>query len=165
MARRRIVLFACAVLAFTAAGGAAFLMMQKRADNLLAMNAAGINPAVGIQKAVDLPEDRKAHIVENHRHGSGVSCKSEFPAKWSDEKIFSTLRAMAANDNIPWTHEDNGYDVAEQDVDGLKVRVVLNREENIIVTGYPVSVERNPCPSSRGRRNVAPANDNAAKPE
>lgn len=159
MTRRRIALFAFAALTIALAGGAAFLSTQERASDLAQI--AALEPAAGMQKAAGLPDERKAHILGNHKHGAGVSCKSEFPAGWSDEKIFSTLQTMAANDNMPWKHEDNGYDVAEQDVDGLKVRVVLNREENIIVTGYPVSVERNPCPSSRSRR-MAPANDNAA---
>lgn len=162
MTRRRIALFAFAALAIAVAGGAAFLTTQQRADDIAQI--AMLEPATGLAKTAGLPGDRKAHILGNHKHGAGVSCKSEFPAGWSDEKIFSTLQAMAANDNMPWEHEDNGYDVAEQDVDGLKVRVVLNREENVIVTGYPVNVERNPCPSSRSRR-MAPANDSAPAPE
>lgn len=156
---RRVALLGLAALAFIAAGAAAFLTIQQRTNDL--RTAAALEPAAGVE--ITLPDESRLHIIENHRHGSGKACKSEFPVGWKDEKIFQTLKTLAANDNIPWQQEDNGYYVGEQDIDGLKVRVVLNREENIIVTGYPVNVERNPCPL-RGRQ-PDPANDNAVKPE
>jgi hypothetical protein len=96
----------------------------------------------------------KAHILANHKSGTSVACKSEFPATWNDEKIIETLKALAANDNVDWKQEDNGYFVGEQEIDGLKVRAVVNREDNTIVTGYPISVELNPCPTKE------PASDN-----
>ncbi|MCC6597486.1 MAG: EndoU domain-containing protein [Alphaproteobacteria bacterium] len=136
-------------------GGAMILYAQGDGNG---QYLAALEPAAGAQ--ISLPDERKAHIMSNHAHGTGIACKSEFPADWNEQKILSTLKDLAANDNLEWTHEDNGYDVGEQEIDGLKVRVVLNRAKNIIITGYPVSVERNPCPSSRRRRPDEAANDN-----
>lgn len=153
MKNARLALLALAFAAFAAAGGAALFSTGERPEAPSAQ-VASLTPEAGVQ-IVDLPEERKAHILENHRHGAGKACKSEFPAGWSDEKILSALEKLAANDNIPWKQEDNGYHVGEQDVEGLRLRVVLNREENILVTGYPVNVERNPCTSSRSLRQSA----------
>jgi hypothetical protein len=89
-----------------------------------------------------------------HKHGVGIPCKSEFPADWSDEKIVETVEMIAVNDNLPWRHEGNGYDVVEQEIDGVKTRVVLRRKNGYIVSAYPTNTGRNPCPAR------APANDN-----
>lgn len=129
-------------------------------DGEAAEMLANLEPAAGEEASADmdadptLPEEKKAHILAHHKSGTGVACKSEFPATWNDDKIIETVKALAANDNVDWKQEDNGYFVGEQDVDGLKVRAVVNREDNTIVTGYPISVERNPCPTRE------PANDN-----
>lgn len=88
-----------------------------------------------------------------HRHGAGRPCKSEFPQSWQDDDIIGTVRSMAANDNLGWRKQDNGYYVAEAYERDVKVRVVLDRERDDVVTAYPVNVPRNPCPRK-------PSNDN-----
>ncbi len=115
----------------------------------------GAAPAEAAPETLSLPEERKAHILDNHKDGTGVACKSEFPASWTDEQIIANVQKLASNDNANWKQEDNGYYVAEAPADDITLRVVVNREDNTIVTAYPISVERNPCP----RR--TPANDNA----
>lgn len=87
-----------------------------------------------------------------HKYGIGKPCKSEFPEDWNNAKILNTIRVMAANDNSNWKEQKNGYYVSEQIRDDVRVRVVLNRDKDEIVTAYPVNVKRNSCPTA--------ANDN-----
>ena len=87
-----------------------------------------------------------------HLHGVGTACKSEFPASWDADKVIQTIQLIAANDNLNWRRESNGYYVAEQKQDGINVRVVLDREKDDIVTAYPVGGPRNPCPANDNRR-------------
>lgn len=87
-----------------------------------------------------------------HLHGTGKPCKSEFPADWDADEVTAHVKSVAANDNLDWEKQDNGYYVAEQAVEGIRVRVVLNRDRSGIVTAYPTNVKRNPCPRA--------ANDN-----
>lgn len=96
---------------------------------------------------------RERHILYGdstgggHLHGAGKPCKSEFPASWDASQIIGKVKTLAANDNIPWRREENGYHTAEQTVDGVRVRIVLDREGDDIITAYPVNVPRNPCPA------------------
>ena len=92
------------------------------------------------------------HRGGGHLHGTGVPCKSEFPADWDAYEVIDRVQAIAANDNLDWEKQDNGYYVAEQAVEGTRVRVVLNRDRSGVVTAYPTNVTRNPCPRA--------ANDN-----
>lgn len=87
-----------------------------------------------------------------HLHGIGKACKSEFPQDWDKNEVVTHVKKVAANDNLDWEKQNNGYYVAEQMVEGTRVRVVLNQNRTKIVTAYPTNVERNPCPR--------PANDN-----
>ena len=88
------------------------------------------------------------HILNRHAHYSDMPCKSEFPTDWDDERIIATTKKIAANDNADWRQEDNGYYVTEDVVSGVKVRVVVDREESRVITSYPTNVERNPCPAN-----------------
>lgn len=103
-----------------------------------------------------LSPQRRTHILYGdaqgggHMHGTGKPCKSEFPAEWTAEDIVHAVTTLAANDNINWKTADNGYHTAEQTVDGIKIRIVTDREGDDIVTAYPVNVRRNPCPSAGG---------------
>lgn len=104
--------------------------------------------------AVQISEQRRTHILYGdktgggHLHGVGKPCKSEFPADWSSEEIVETVQSIAANDNLNWKSQRNGYAVAEQMVEGIRVRVVLDRNRQDVVTAYPVNVMRNPCPAA-----------------
>jgi hypothetical protein len=98
-----------------------------------------------------LSDQRITHILYGdktgggHLHGVGKPCKSEFPADWSAEDIINTIRTQAANDNINWRKGDNGYHAGEVTVNNLRVRIVLDREMDDVVTAYPVNVKRNAC--------------------
>lgn len=87
-----------------------------------------------------------------HLHGTGKDCKSEFPAAWDADEVITHVKQVAANDNLHWEKQQNGYHVAEQMVENIRVRVVLNQDRTKIVTAYPTNVKRNPCPKA--------ANDN-----
>jgi len=80
-----------------------------------------------------------------HLYGTGIPCKSEFPADWNETKVKNTISRLAVNDNTNWRQESNGYFVSEQMVENIRVRVVLNSKRSEIVTSYPLNVERNPC--------------------
>lgn len=109
-------------------------------------------------KNITVSAARQEHILRGdatgggHGFGTGKPCKSEFPKEWSNDEIIDTVELIASNDNLPWMQQRNGYYIAEDMVDGVKVRVVLNRQRDDVITAYPTNVKRNPCP--------VPANDN-----
>lgn len=99
-----------------------------------------------------LTEKAKQHILYGnetgggHKHGINKACKSEFPKHWNDQKIIATIKKVAANDNLHWQKQNNGYYVAEEKHDAINVRVVLGRQQKKVITAYPTNVKRNPCP-------------------
>lgn len=109
---------------------------------------------------IEISEDRAQHILYGdhrgggHLHGVGKACKSEFPKEWDEKTVLAEVKKIAANDNLNWARQDNGYFVAEEMVGDVRVRVVLDREKDNVITAYPVNVVRNPCLMRK------PANDN-----
>ncbi len=119
------------------------------------------------QVSTVLTEQAEKHILYGtrggggHKYGVGKPCKSEFPKEWNDAKILSTVEKIASNDNLDWKRGDNGYYVANDTVDGVKVRVVVSGNKNTIITAYPLNGKRNPCVGKANETNIpAPANDN-----
>ena len=118
------------------------------------------HPLTGHQTGDDpaLTRQSEIHILYGdergggHLHGTGKPCKSEFPPEWDKQDIIDNVSAIAANDNLNWEEQSNGYHVTEQMVGDIKVRVVLNHDRTRIVTAYPTNVQRNACPRA--------ANDN-----
>lgn len=108
--------------------------------------------------AAHISPERRTHILYGdatgggHKFGTGSPCKSEFPKHWDDNTIIKEVEMIAANDNLNWEEQRNGYYVTEQNVGTVKVRVVKARNGNDIITAYPTNTPRNPCPT--------PANDN-----
>ncbi|MCM2343941.1 MAG: EndoU domain-containing protein [Alphaproteobacteria bacterium] len=88
-----------------------------------------------------------------HLHGSNRPCKSEFPADWDAQEVITTVKQVAANDNLNWKQQDNGYHVSESMVENIRVRVVLNQDQTKIITAYPTNVPRNPCPERQDAAN------------
>ncbi len=103
-------------------------------------------------KASRISPQRREHILYGdatgggHKHGANKPCKSEFPAHWDDDTIIKEVEMIAANDNLNWEEQRNGYYVTEQKVGTVKVRVVKARNGNDVITAYPTNVKRNPCP-------------------
>ncbi len=101
-----------------------------------------------------ITEQRSQHILYGDQRGGGhlygVSkpCKSEFPPEWTPDDIIATVQSLAANDNVKWSQADNGYYTSEQMAGGVKIRIVLDRERDDVITAYPVNRPRNPCPRS-----------------
>lgn len=83
-----------------------------------------------------------------HLYGTNAPCKSEFPRSWDADFVEEIVTQIAANDNLPWEKQNNGYWVAQTHVHGVKLRIVLDRERDDIVTAYPLDVKRNPCPAN-----------------
>ena len=111
-------------------------------------------------RVVNISTKRETHILYGdksgggHFFGVGKPCKSEFPKDWDKSDILQTVKILATNDNLNWKQQKNGYYVAEDTIDGLRIRVVLDEEKDDVITAYPVNVSRNPCPTQK------PANDN-----
>ncbi len=80
-----------------------------------------------------------------HIYGANKPCKSEFPQDWDAQEIISTVEKLAANDNLNWRREDNGYYVTEAFEDDVKIRVVLGNQQEQVITAYPLNQKRNPC--------------------
>lgn len=103
---------------------------------------------------VIISDSRVQHILYGdakgggHKFGVGKPCKSEFPEGWDDQKIISVTRKIAANDNLPWERQRNGYYVAEDYESDIRVRVVKGPKKQRVITAYPVNVQRNPCPAN-----------------
>jgi hypothetical protein len=113
-------------------------------------NQADINISAPI-----LTEKRKQHILYGdhtgggHLYGQKKACKSEFPKSWSEDKIISTVKTMAANDHAAWRQSNrNGNWVSHHEKEGLRIRIVLDDERREIITAYPINVKRNPCPAA-----------------
>jgi len=119
-----------------------------------------ITHTLGLDGPVTVSESRKVHILlgdktgGGHQFGTGKPCKSEFPKEWSGDDIIANVESIASNDNLPWRKQKNGYYTAEEAIEGVKVRVVLNGRRDDVITAYPVNTKRNACPSR------TPANDN-----
>lgn len=111
-------------------------------------------PSAAPQNAPVLTEARRIHILYGdnrgggHLYGTGKPCKSEFPASWSAQRITSTVEQAAANDNIPWQQQGNGYYAADVMSENIRIRIVLSETRREIITAYPVGVARNPCPAN-----------------
>jgi hypothetical protein len=105
-------------------------------------------------KSSHISDDRRAHILYGdatgggHLYGAGKPCKSEFPKNWSEETIVKEVDLIAANDNLNWEQQRNGYYVTEQSVGTVKVRVVKGRNGEDVITAYPTNMKRNPCPAN-----------------
>lgn len=118
-------------------------------------------PPAYAEKTIRLSDQRRTHILYGDRTGGGhlaginAPCKSEFPKTWSEQKVVDEITTIAANDNLSWKQQQNGFHVADQMVEGVKVRVVLNARKDEIITAYPTNTTRNPCPSRQH-----PSNDN-----
>jgi len=122
---------------------------QQISDRLI-----GMTTIAGPEAAPQLDAQHRQHLLYGdahgggHLHGTGSPCKSEFPADWSADDIIETVTKQAANDNLAWRHQANGYDVAEATEKGVKIRIVVNRPRGEIITAYPLNTPRNPCPAA-----------------
>lgn len=88
-------------------------------------------------------DKRRIHILfgdetgGGHRAGAGKKGKTEFPQSWSDDKIIETALRIANDERLPM-RPSGRYWLKMDEVEGLKIRVVLNRETGEIITTYPL---------------------------
>ena len=105
-------------------------------------------------RASAISPQRRIHILYGdatgggHLYGAGKPCKSEFPKHWDEDTVIKEVEVIAANDNLNWEQQRNGYYVTEQKVGTVKVRVVKGRNNEKVITAYPVNTGRNPCPAN-----------------
>tara|TARA_B100000508_G_C11441876_1_gene269200 strand:- start:2 stop:505 length:504 start_codon:yes stop_codon:yes gene_type:complete len=105
-------------------------------------------------EAGHISSQRRTHILYGdatgggHLYGVGKPCKSEFPKYWDEQTVIKKIELIAANDNLNWEQQRNGYYVTEQKVGTINVRVVKGRDGEQVITAYPTNVPRNPCPAN-----------------
>lgn len=108
-------------------------------------------------KASAISKKRRTHILYGdasgggHLYGTGAPCKSEFPQNWDKNTVLNKIDLIAANDNLNWKKQRNGYYAAEQKIGNINIRVIKGRQNKQVITAYPLNTGRNPCPN--------PAND------
>ncbi|MFD4255633.1 EndoU domain-containing protein, partial [Amycolatopsis thermoflava] len=103
------------------------------------------------------------HILDGtrgggHRHGTGVPGKTEFPARWSDDRIEAVIRQTAAHPTaVQWDEDHNSW-IVTREHDGVVVAVVV-LPDGWIATSYPEEgrgVVTNPRPVTPERHEIAP---------
>jgi len=153
------IIIAIVCLALIGGAGAAAYIKRDTIPMLSQLGGPGIS------------QETKQHILVGdktgggHKFGAGKDCKSEFPQDWSDSQIIGNIQKVAANDNLKWKQQKNGYFVATDEINDVKIRVVLDKEKDDVVTGYPVSTARNACPPRTAtitKPKAKPANPAAA---
>jgi len=126
------------------------LVDKAQRDNVSVIKEGALMPNM----PVIISDRRVKHILYGdgsgggHKFGTGKPCKSEFPQEWDDDKIIDVTRRIAANDNLSWERQGNGYHVAESNEGDIRVRVVKGPQKQRVITAYPVNVKRNPCPAN-----------------
>ncbi|MEM6781635.1 MAG: EndoU domain-containing protein [Pseudomonadota bacterium] len=145
-------LFGLALLLFSLSAGYSLIDTHELADEAIIYGNLSVqepaNDNIAPPSVLKADWDHILHGDETgggHLYGTGIPCKSEFPADWDENKVKSTVKRLAANDNANWRQEDNGYIVSDQRAEQLNVRVVINPRSGEIVTSYPTNVQRNPC--------------------
>ena len=84
-----------------------------------------------------------------HKYGVNKPCKSEFSKDWSDKDIISSITKIVANDNNKWKQQANGYYITESYNGSTRIRVVIGKKRQNIITAYPINTKRNPCPPKK----------------
>lgn len=108
----------------------------------------------------EISKEAEAHILHGdkngggHLYGTGKDCKSEFPKDWDESEILGNIKKVAANDNLNWKKQRNGYYVATDKIDDVKVKVVIDKEKDGVVTAYPVGGKMNACPKAKPVKSV-----------
>jgi hypothetical protein len=108
-----------------------------------------VSSALDIHQEFKLTPKRKTHILYGdgtgggHKFGTGIPGKTEFPESWNEDKIITTVIRIANDSQLPMRPSGRRYWLRMGEEDGLQIRVVLNRENGEIVTGYPVMNRRN----------------------
>lgn len=98
-----------------------------------------------------IDEKAEGHILDGdatgggHRSGTGKPGKSEFPSNWSDDKVKGEITDVAHDPNTQWSKPDNrGYVSGSGTRGGVDIKVVVDTNNNRIVTGYPTNLPKNP---------------------
>jgi Bacterial EndoU nuclease len=100
-------------------------------------------------RPVDLVGFRSTHILNRHRHGSGQSGKTEYPASWSDQKILDATNKIANDPTAAGGMGKWNSPFKTGIVDGVEIRVDFYPTSHPtyagkVSTSYPINVQTNP---------------------
>jgi hypothetical protein len=118
------------------------------------LNSPPIPPDGGAsnEKADLIDAKARRHILDgdasggDHRPGTGIPGKCEFPAGWSDDKIIKAILDVARDPASTVRPGGAGRRLVEGTRDGVDIRVVIEpvSKGGRIVTGFPLNLPRNP---------------------
>ena len=99
---------------------------------------------------VTLSPQRAQHLLYGDNTGGGhlwpgQPGKTPFPQSWSADEIIEITLMIANNPSIKSRIQANGRRVKQADIDGVRVRVVIESPERggHIITSYPTNLPRN----------------------
>lgn len=93
------------------------------------------------------------HILYGDHYGGGYlygvasPCQPAFPEGWGGRKIIAAIETLTRSIPANKVVNQNGEYMMDSSIDGINIRVVINHEENRIVTAYPLVKPRNSCPA------------------
>ena len=125
-----------AVFNFTVEGNHNYFILEKDFDYgqtcVLVHNA----------RYTDLTDFRKDHILNRHRYGANKPGKTEFPQRWSDERILGAVSDVATHPNSIKGVGRYGEDTFEGVRGGILIHVDMYPRNSPhygkISTAYPV---------------------------
>ncbi len=119
-------------------------------NKVLFLFVKNYNKVKNVGKYFDITGGRRNHILDNHRFGSGIPGKTEFPKGWSDDEIIHYVSDIASDPKLIILYEDKGswqlpYIVGVRN--GSKIRVDLfgsnSKKYGEISTAYTLDVTHN----------------------
>ena len=111
---------------------------------------AAIPPCIDVERASQITDEQKQHILEGdshgggHGYGRGIRGKTEFPARWTDEQAMDYIRDVVKDSRLDWFQQRDGRWRVEGIRDRITIRVIVERNGSDIVTAFPVGIPRNP---------------------
>ncbi|EMA4781802.1 EndoU domain-containing protein [Providencia rettgeri] len=123
-----------------------------------------VKPIASIKKAhfvsydAIIPNNIRKHIVQGDSQGGGhlypgLPGKSSFPESWDADKIIDDIGGIVLSPQTKWFSDTNGIVtpagmnarwIAVEIRDGVNIKVIYEPKSNIVITGFPVSVNRMP---------------------
>jgi filamentous hemagglutinin len=73
----------------------------------------------------------------------GLAGKTPFPQGWSASKVMQAISDVATNPESTWTVQGSRAAILGN-YEGVDIRVILDLQDDEIITGYPTNLPRNP---------------------
>jgi len=126
-------------------------------------NSSGNIPSgVDVNNLSQINSQQRTHILDSdttgggHGPGRGISGKSEFPARWSDQQIMNYISEVIQDPNSIWFQQNGkagakytkrGNPVTWQidgTRDGVNIRVIVEPDGKGVITAFPTNISPNP---------------------